>query len=153
MKHGHPDHVVASHHDMLTDLLGSKEESAASVVYNYKHGFSGFAATLTPEQAKLLAGKKSSSSWTTNELALISACILSSVVEQLSCDVMCAEFPEVISVERSKTHTATTTRSWDFLGVNYQTPASGLLHGSNYGEDCVQKNYGDDVIIGVVDTG
>jgi hypothetical protein len=35
----------------------SKEESSASVVYNYKHGFSGFAAMLTPEQAEQLAGK------------------------------------------------------------------------------------------------
>ncbi|KAI4964269.1 hypothetical protein ZWY2020_006771 [Hordeum vulgare] len=92
VKHDHPDHVVASHHDMLAGLLGSKEESVASVVYNYKHGFSGFAAMLTPEQAKQLA-----------------------------------EFPD--------------------------TPASELLHGTNYGEDCVQNNYGDDVIIGVVDTG
>ncbi|CAM0879373.1 unnamed protein product [Alopecurus aequalis] len=120
VKHGHPDDVVASHHDMLATLLGSKEESAASVVYNYKHGFSGFAAMLTPEQAKQLA-----------------------------------EFPEVISVEPSKSHTMATTRSWDFLGLNYHTPGSGPLHGTNYGEDaCGQKtNYGEDVIIGVVDTG
>ncbi|XP_071683987.1 subtilisin-like protease SBT3.8 [Lolium perenne] len=94
---------------MLATLLGSKEESSASVLYNYKHGFSGFAAMLTPEQAKQLA-----------------------------------EFPDVISVERSKRHRTATTRSWDFLGLNYQMPASGLLHGSNYGED---------VIIGVVDSG
>ncbi|XP_047061670.1 subtilisin-like protease SBT3.8 isoform X1 [Lolium rigidum] len=120
VKHGHPDDVVASHHDMLATLLGSKEDSAASVVYNYKHGFSGFAAMLTPKQAKQLA-----------------------------------EFPEVISVELSKRHTTTTTRSWDFLGLNYHTPATGQLHGTNYGEDaCGQKiNYGEDVIIGVVDTG
>ncbi|KAK1661425.1 hypothetical protein QYE76_049584, partial [Lolium multiflorum] len=109
VKHGHPDDVVASHDDMLATLLGSKEESSASVAYNYKHGFSGFAAMLTPEQAKQLA-----------------------------------EFPEVISVERSKRHRTATTRSWDFLGLNYQMPATGLLHGSNYGED---------VIIGVVDSG
>uniref|UniRef100_A0ACD5VJ53 Uncharacterized protein n=1 Tax=Avena sativa TaxID=4498 RepID=A0ACD5VJ53_AVESA len=110
VKHGHPDDVVASHHDMLATLLGSKEESSASVVYNYKHGFSGFAAMLTSEQAKQLA-----------------------------------EVPEVISVEPSKTHMTATTRSWDFLGLNnYQMPGSGLLHGSNYGED---------VIIGVVDSG
>uniref|UniRef100_A0ACD5VN08 Uncharacterized protein n=1 Tax=Avena sativa TaxID=4498 RepID=A0ACD5VN08_AVESA len=121
VKHGHPDDVVASHHDMLATLLGSKEESSASVVYNYKHGFSGFAAMLTSEQAKQLA-----------------------------------EFPEVISVEPSKTHMTATTRSWDFLGLNYHTPAStGQLHGTNYGEDaCDQKiNYGEDVIIGVVDSG
>ncbi|XP_020201039.1 subtilisin-like protease SBT3.9 [Aegilops tauschii subsp. strangulata] len=109
VKHGHPDHVVASHHDILTTLLGSKEESLASVVYNYKHGFSGFAAMLTPEQAEQLA-----------------------------------EFPEVISVEPSRRHKASTTRSWDFLGLNYQMSGSALPHGTNYGED---------VIIGVIDTG
>ncbi|KAM0849545.1 hypothetical protein ACQ4PT_053663 [Festuca glaucescens] len=96
-----------------------KEESSASVVYNYKHGFSGFAAMLTPDQAKQLA-----------------------------------EFSEVISVEESKIHRTATTRSWDFLGLNYHAPTSGQL-GSKYGEDaCDQKiNYGEDVIIGVVDSG
>lgn len=57
------------------------------------------------------------------------------------------EFPGVISVEPSKTYRTTTTRSWDFLGLNYpssHTPASELLQASNYGED---------IIIGVVDTG
>ena len=58
--------------------------------------------------------------------------------------MMYTEFPEVISVEPNKEHTAATTRSWDFLGLNYQRPASGLLHGSSYGED---------VIIGVIDSG
>jgi hypothetical protein len=58
---------------------------------------------------------------------------------------MFAEFPDVISVELSKRHTTATTRSWDFLGLNhYQMSGNGLLDGSNYGED---------VIIGVVDTG
>ncbi|KAL6650441.1 hypothetical protein ACP70R_009366 [Stipagrostis hirtigluma subsp. patula] len=108
VKHGHPNDVIDSHHDILSIVLGSKEDSLASMVHNYKHGFSGFAAMLTEEQAKQLA-----------------------------------EFPEVISIEPSRTHTTTTTRSWDFLGVNYQMP-SELLHGSNYGED---------IIIGVVDTG
>ncbi|KAF7082257.1 hypothetical protein CFC21_086132 [Triticum aestivum] len=110
VKHGHPDDVVASHHDLLTTLLGSKEGSSASMVYNYKHGFSGFAAMLTADQAKQLA-----------------------------------EFPEVISVQPSKRHTPTTTRSWDFLGLNHQMMGSDMLHGSNSG--------GEDVIIGVIDTG
>ncbi|EMS50760.1 Subtilisin-like protease [Triticum urartu] len=56
------------------------------------------------------------------------------------------DYPEVISVQPSRTHRTTTTQSWDFLGLNYQKPSagSGLLDGSKYG---------DDVIIGVVDTG
>ena len=72
-----------------------------------------------------------------------SFCFHNCVVEQLL-SYCVLENPEVISVEPSKMHTTATTRSWDFLGLNYQKPASGLLHGSNYGED---------VIIGVVDSG
>ncbi|CAO1944765.1 unnamed protein product [Urochloa humidicola] len=108
VKHGHPNDVIASHHDLLSDVLGSKEDSLASMVHNYKHGFSGFAAMLTEDEAKQVA-----------------------------------EFPEVISVEPSRSYTATTTRSWDFLGLSYQMP-SDLLQKSKYGED---------IIIGVVDTG
>ncbi|CAL4954130.1 unnamed protein product [Urochloa decumbens] len=108
VKHGHPNDVIASHHDLLSNVLGSKEDSLASMVHNYKHGFSGFAAMLTEDQAKQLA-----------------------------------EFPEVISVKPSRSCRATTTRSWDFLGLNYQMP-SDLLQKSRYGED---------IIIGVVDSG
>uniref|UniRef100_A0A0D9V6P8 Subtilisin-like protease n=1 Tax=Leersia perrieri TaxID=77586 RepID=A0A0D9V6P8_9ORYZ len=86
----------------------SKEESLSSIIYNYKHGFSGFAAMLTEEQAEQLA-----------------------------------ELPEVISVQRSRRYKTTTTRSWDFLGLDYQNP-SELLRRSKYGED---------IIIGIVDTG
>ncbi|OEL26455.1 Subtilisin-like protease SBT3.5, partial [Dichanthelium oligosanthes] len=86
----------------------SMEDSLASMIHNYKHGFSGFAAMLTEDQAKQLA-----------------------------------DFQEVISVQPSRRCKTTTTRSWDFLGLNYQMP-SELLHKSNYGED---------IIIGVIDTG
>ncbi|KAG8367779.1 hypothetical protein BUALT_Bualt16G0108200 [Buddleja alternifolia] len=53
----HDDHVriAESHHDILADVVGSKEESKKLMVYNYKHSFSGFAAKLTKEQAKKLA--------------------------------------------------------------------------------------------------
>ncbi|CAO2197293.1 unnamed protein product [Urochloa humidicola] len=108
VKHGHPNDVIASHHDLLSDVLGSKEDSLASMVHNYKHGFSGFAAMLTEAQAKQVA-----------------------------------EFPEVISVKPSRSCSATTTRSWDFLGLDHQIP-SDLLQKSRHGED---------IIIGVVDTG
>uniref|UniRef100_A0A0D9V6Q0 Inhibitor I9 domain-containing protein n=1 Tax=Leersia perrieri TaxID=77586 RepID=A0A0D9V6Q0_9ORYZ len=108
VKHGHPDDVIASHHDMLTTVLGSKEDSLASIVHNYKHGFSGFAAMLTEDQAKQLA-----------------------------------EFPEVISVKPSRACRKATTRSWDMLGLNNRMPTE-LLHRTNYGED---------IIIGIVDSG
>ncbi|KAL6616206.1 hypothetical protein ACP70R_038476 [Stipagrostis hirtigluma subsp. patula] len=123
VKHGHPNYVIDSHHDILSIVLGSKEDSLASMVHNYKHGFSGFAAMLTEEQAKQLAGY----------------CKLTTAFGFANS----TEFPEVISVQPSRTYTTTTTRSWDFLGLNYQMP-SQLLHGSNYGED---------IIVGIVDTG
>ncbi|TKW17213.1 hypothetical protein SEVIR_5G351500v4 [Setaria viridis] len=108
VKHGHPDDVIASHHDILSNVLGSMEDSLDSMIHNYKHGFSGFAAMLTEDQAKQLA-----------------------------------EFPEVISVKPSRRCRATTTRSWDFLDMSYQMP-NDLLNKGRYGED---------VIIGVIDTG
>ncbi|KAL5229356.1 hypothetical protein ABZP36_017621 [Zizania latifolia] len=107
-KHDDPTLVTASHHDMLSTILGSKEEALASITYSYKHGFSGFAAMLTEEQAEHLA-----------------------------------ELPEVISITPNQKHELMTTRSWDFLGLNYKTP-SELLRRSNYGED---------IIIGIIDTG
>ncbi|KAG2601297.1 subtilisin-like protease SBT3.7 isoform X1 [Panicum virgatum] len=108
VKHGHPDDVIASHHDLLSNVLGSMEDSMASMIHNYKHGFSGFAAMLTEDQAKQLA-----------------------------------DFPDVISVQPSRRLKVATTRSWDFLDLNYQMP-NDLLNKGRYGED---------VIIGVVDTG
>jgi hypothetical protein len=79
-----------------------------SIVYSYKHGFSGFAAMLTESQAEEIA-----------------------------------ELPEVLSVNPNIYHQAHTTRSWDFLGLNYYEQ-SGLLKKANYGED---------VIVGVIDSG
>ncbi|XBI83709.1 hypothetical protein VPH35_092180 [Triticum aestivum] len=112
-KHNDPSMVTVSHHDLLTSVFGSKDEALKSIVYSYKHGFSGFAAMLTESQAETLA-----------------------------------EFPEVISVEPNTYHQVHTTRSWDFLGLGYdnnqQQQQPGLLKKANYGED---------VIISVVDTG
>uniref|UniRef100_A0A6V7QWK5 Uncharacterized protein n=1 Tax=Ananas comosus var. bracteatus TaxID=296719 RepID=A0A6V7QWK5_ANACO len=107
-KHKDPNHETASHHNILTSLLGSKEEALNSIVYSYKHGFSGFAAMLTDSQAEELA-----------------------------------ELPEVITVKPNRIYRAHTTRSWDFLGLDYNQP-TGLLQKAKYGED---------VVIGVVDSG
>ncbi|XP_010529409.1 PREDICTED: subtilisin-like protease SBT3.13 isoform X2 [Tarenaya hassleriana] len=46
-----PEFVTTSHHQMLESFLGSKEEALKSIVYSFRHGFSGFAAELTPSQA------------------------------------------------------------------------------------------------------
>uniref|UniRef100_A0ACD6ADZ6 Uncharacterized protein n=1 Tax=Avena sativa TaxID=4498 RepID=A0ACD6ADZ6_AVESA len=58
-----------------------------------------------------------------------------------------AKFPEVLSVKPNTYHEAHTTQSWDFLGLNYDLQPSqqqGLLQKAKYGED---------VIIGVIDSG
>ncbi|KAK3118682.1 hypothetical protein QOZ80_9BG0704040 [Eleusine coracana subsp. coracana] len=44
--------VTRSHHDMLSSVLGSEEAAADSIVYSYKHGFSGFSAMLTESHAR-----------------------------------------------------------------------------------------------------
>lgn len=57
------------------------------------------------------------------------------------------EFPQVLSVKPNTYHKVQTTRSWDFLGLDYYQPphrSAGLLQKAKYGED---------VIIGVIDSG
>ncbi|XP_052193695.1 subtilisin-like protease SBT3.9 isoform X2 [Diospyros lotus] len=53
--HDEPDLVIDSHHKILSDVLGSQEAVTESILYSYKHGFSGFAAVLTPHHAALIA--------------------------------------------------------------------------------------------------
>ncbi|KAF3775745.1 hypothetical protein EJ110_NYTH49719 [Nymphaea thermarum] len=55
-QHEDPQVVVNSHHDLLTTIFGSKKEASDSILYSYKHGFSGFAARLTETQARAIAG-------------------------------------------------------------------------------------------------
>ncbi|KAL9403297.1 hypothetical protein Peur_000269 [Populus x canadensis] len=47
--------ITASHIDLLASVVGSKEAAVKSMVYSYKHGFSGFAAMLSVDQAKMIA--------------------------------------------------------------------------------------------------
>ncbi|KAJ0243139.1 Subtilisin-like protease [Hirschfeldia incana] len=54
-EHDDPASVTESHHQMLWSLLGSKESVHGSIVYSYRHGFSGFAAKLTESQAQQLS--------------------------------------------------------------------------------------------------
>ncbi|KAG2676907.1 hypothetical protein I3760_12G073300 [Carya illinoinensis] len=50
-----PATTKKSHHKILSSLLGSKEAAKSSILYSYKHGFSGFAARLTESQAEAIA--------------------------------------------------------------------------------------------------
>lgn len=54
-KHEEIQQVQDSHHQILANLLGSKEAAEQSILYSYKHGFSGFAAILTKSQAEVIA--------------------------------------------------------------------------------------------------
>ncbi|KAM3232586.1 hypothetical protein P3L10_017945 [Capsicum annuum] len=54
---GHKPHnnyelITNSHHELLGQVAGSKEEAKKLMMYSYRHGFSGFAAKLTDSQAK-----------------------------------------------------------------------------------------------------
>ncbi|XP_010455450.1 PREDICTED: subtilisin-like protease SBT3.10 [Camelina sativa] len=53
--HDDPESVTESHHQLLRPLLGSKNAVHDSVVYSYRHGFSGFAAKLTKFQAQQIS--------------------------------------------------------------------------------------------------
>ncbi|EFJ11994.1 hypothetical protein SELMODRAFT_425827 [Selaginella moellendorffii] len=52
----HPDAVTSSHHALLGDVLGSVKAARESIGFSYRHGFSGFSARLTEEQASKLSG-------------------------------------------------------------------------------------------------
>ncbi|KAJ0256121.1 Subtilisin-like protease 6 [Hirschfeldia incana] len=54
-QHNDPKLVTDSHHDLLGSLLGSKVASRESMIYSYRHGFSGFSAKLTSSQARELS--------------------------------------------------------------------------------------------------
>ncbi|KAI3457939.1 hypothetical protein Pfo_014602 [Paulownia fortunei] len=51
-KHSDVEQVTKSHHEMLASVLGSKEATLDSMIYSYRHGFSGFAAKMTESQAQ-----------------------------------------------------------------------------------------------------
>ncbi|XP_019059197.1 PREDICTED: subtilisin-like protease SBT3.17 [Tarenaya hassleriana] len=54
-RHEDPDLVTASHHRILELVFGSKDAARKSMIYSYRHGFSGFAATLNSSQVKILS--------------------------------------------------------------------------------------------------
>ncbi|KAF5448899.1 hypothetical protein F2P56_029391 [Juglans regia] len=54
-QHDEPELVQDSHHEILSNIIGSSEAAKESILYSYKYGFSGFAAALTESQAKQIA--------------------------------------------------------------------------------------------------
>ncbi|KAJ7965247.1 Subtilisin-like protease [Quillaja saponaria] len=54
-QHHNPERLVETHHETLASVLGSRAASSDSMIYSYKHGFSGFAARLTATQAQMVA--------------------------------------------------------------------------------------------------
>ncbi|XP_016564227.2 subtilisin-like protease SBT3.4 [Capsicum annuum] len=54
-QHDDAELTTSTHHQILTSVLGSPEAAKDSIIYSYKHGFSGFAAKLTKSQAKKIA--------------------------------------------------------------------------------------------------
>ncbi|XP_026415680.1 CO(2)-response secreted protease-like [Papaver somniferum] len=100
----------SSHLKLLSSILPSQESERLSLVHTYNHGFKGFSAVLTDEEAAVLS-----------------------------------DHDEIVSIFADTTLELHTTRSWDFLesesGIasNHQYP----LHASG----------GEDVIIGIIDTG
>ncbi|CAA2971237.1 subtilisin-like protease [Olea europaea subsp. europaea] len=53
-QHNDIELTTSSHHDLLSSVLG-REASVDSMIYSYRHGFSGFAAKLTDSQAQSIA--------------------------------------------------------------------------------------------------
>ncbi|KAI3848187.1 hypothetical protein MKX03_022362, partial [Papaver bracteatum] len=103
--------IESSHLKLLSSIIPSHESERLSLVHTYNHGFKGFSAVLTEDEAAVLF-----------------------------------EHEEIVSIFADTTLQLHTTRSWDFLesesGIrlnhNHQYP----LHAS-----------GEDVIIGIIDTG
>ncbi|KAF3677154.1 Subtilisin-like protease SBT3.5 [Capsicum annuum] len=54
-KHDDVELTTSAHHQILSSVLGSQEAARESIIYSYRHGFSGFAAKLTKAQAKRIA--------------------------------------------------------------------------------------------------
>nr|GMD53684.1 subtilisin-like protease SBT3.5 isoform X1 [Ipomoea batatas] len=101
--------ITSTHHDMLATVLGSHEAAADSMIYSYRHGFSGFAAMMTKSQAQTIA-----------------------------------DLPGVVKVMPNYKYKLQTTRSWDYLGLSFNSANNNLLH---------DTKMGDGIIVAVFDSG
>ncbi|CAH8323520.1 unnamed protein product [Eruca vesicaria subsp. sativa] len=131
-QHDDPKLVTESHHLMLSSLLGSKEDAHDSMVYSYRHGFSGFAARLTKSQVKKIAGTHCCPKSQVPSMFLLMVHF-----------ILQTDSPEVVHVMPDGYYELATTRTWDYLGLSTAKPKN-LLNNTNMGGQA---------IIGVVDTG
>nr|GMD58538.1 subtilisin-like protease SBT3.5 [Ipomoea batatas] len=106
-QHDDVNRITSTHNDMLTSVLGSREAAVGSMIYSYRHGFSGFAAMMTESQAQTIAN-----------------------------------LPGVVKVMPNSVYKLQTTRTWDYLGLPYNS-ANTLLNDSKMG---------DDIIVAVLDS-
>ncbi|CAL9151447.1 unnamed protein product [Musa hybrid cultivar] len=130
------ERVVNSHYEFLGSFLGSKEKAQDAIFYSYTKYINGFAADLEEEEATEISSEAFS------RYFLRAHAFLPFTVARL----LFAEHASVISVFPNRGHTLHTTRSWDFLGLerNGRVPPSSIWARSRFGED---------VIIGNLDTG
>lgn len=132
------------------------------MLYSYKHSFSGFSAKINSSQAVTLASKLISFlsfflrfsfffllSFLYPQVRLYSQCLRNYMRYWCKKNQIIAEMEGVISVFRSKTMQLHTTRSWDFLGL----PMISSTSTASDAASPLQLAYGQDVIVGVFDTG
>ncbi|KAF9587240.1 hypothetical protein IFM89_039548 [Coptis chinensis] len=133
-----PDQILR-HHQMLTIVhRGSVEQAQASHVCSYKHGFTGFAAKLTQEQAFQMTSNEHS---TQLFYAFSSMSYLITYYDERTIGT---EMPGVVSVFPNAKRRLHTTHSWDFMGLandeQMEIPGYSTKNQHN-------------VIIGFIDTG
>lgn len=101
---------------MLCHYMNSEEQAQASHVYSYRHGFRGFAARLTDDQASQISSKFSQA-----HLFLYYYYFFLSLEflldEKKKNGVVFTEIPGVVSVFPNGKRRLHTTHSWDFMGL------------------------------------
>lgn len=152
-------------------MLRSEVDANGAMLYNYKHSFSGFSAKLNASQAMELSRNyinlKSFGIWMISpinfslglKLMKMNAmekhapapCI--EIYIYIYIIVSIAEMEEVISVFESKTLQLHTTRSWDFLGLPLPPLYATTATTTRPTPLPPQLAYGDDVVVGVFDSG
>lgn len=95
------------------------EQAQASHIYSYKHGFRGFAAKLTDQQASQIAGKFGAIPNPNIAKPLLEKSFfqLHFISESDISIFKMTEMPGVVSVFPNMKRRLHTTHSWDFMGL------------------------------------